>query len=123
MELATGDQGGGLFGVLPFDRDRAPQGIDHLFRGGVALEASQPRRIGKHEWAHVIYRRENGSLSEYYIWRRADQLWPDRAAGWRHGHDWPTYDHNRSDDGLPSSLLALWESVQEVRRRYGLGWS
>lgn len=110
-----------LFGDLPKDRERSPTNLQTLFWGDV-LEASEPMTIGRHQWATVIWRRGEGGVYEAYIWRPV--LFGqdgNRDLGWKREEHWPTYDHNRSDHGLPMTLRQLWMRNAEARRRHGIG--
>lgn len=96
--------------VPPVAAEAAPE-VAHLFDGPV-LHTGPVERIGKHDWIVVIYhhdRWEKASL--YYAWRAAE------GGEWRHGRDWPRYDGDRSDDGLPLSLRVLWMREAEARAR------
>ena len=70
---------------------------------------SPPMRIGKHDWIvavfeHAIY----GRCTRYCFcgpkvpgWYADGVYLPDQ--------DWPTYDGNHSDGGMPRTLCRLWK--------------
>lgn len=76
------------------------------------IYATAPRRIGVHEWACVVYRHAAYGMCTDYVWRRVDQ---NRGA-FRRADDWPTYDGNDSDSGMPRTLRKLYaENVDAIR--------
>ena len=83
---------------------------------GKIFYRSPPRKIGKHEWRMVVYRshyRTNGKNAFIgYEWRRLDN--PDR---WQRDEDWPRYDWNRHNSGLPKTLRLLHQEHEEERNK------
>ena len=82
---------------------------------GTIYFRSAPRRIGKHEWRMVVYQAHHriGKQRAFigYEWRRLDN--PDR---WRRDEDWPRYDWNRHNSGLPKTLRKIWEEHEDERK-------
>jgi len=108
-----------LFPDLPNPYRTRASDVAPLFDGEI-LFVSDWERIGTHDWCLVIYfSKRFGRPSSYYAWRRSSDV-GQQTAPWHHGHAFPSYDHNRSDDGLPASLIVLWHRAEDERRKHGV---
>ena len=98
--------------------------IRSVFSGDI-LWQSEIRKIGKHDWKITVYQRDDGAFVGYE-WRRAAE-WirgvvneagepyvSEADPWWKTEEDWPKYDHNRSDDGLPVTLAKWYEEDRDV---------
>lgn len=106
-----------LFDVAAAPPSSGPE-VGFLYARPV-LYASPIMLIGRHEWALVIYDTEHYGTGQDYVWRRADAVGVD--AVWQRGRQWPTYDGNHQDAGMPRSLRRLWEREEPARVAHGLG--
>ncbi len=108
-----------LFPELPNPYRMSAQSVANLIMGDVYF-VSDWERIGAHDWAFVIYRHQVfGWVTSCYVWRRAADH--GRALGaWSRDEDFPTYDKNKADGGLPRSLRVLWHRAAEARAQHGL---
>lgn len=66
--------------------------------------ATPARTIGRHEWLCVVYRHDVYGPCTDYLWRRVSQ---NRGA-FKRGRDWPTYDGDDCDNGMPRTLRKLY---------------
>lgn len=76
------------------------------------IYTSPAMTIGKHEWRILVFERENCVLQvipdviigtgryTQYQWMRGNQ-WVDST-------EWPTYDFNKSTDGIPAGTARLY---------------
>ncbi len=70
-------------------------------------------RIGKHEWRMVVYVEPRYGNCTSFEWRKAAHKfcgydWP--ATRWAQDVDWPRYDGNHCDGGMPKTLRKLYEA-------------
>lgn len=71
------------------------------------LYTSPPMRIGKHWWRCIVYRHPIYAACTQYQWVRAGVSWTGEK--WRSDRDWPRFNGNDTDLGLPRSLGKLYE--------------
>ncbi len=107
-----------LFPDIPNPYRMSPSDVAHLFDGEI-LFVSDWERIGVHDWCLVIYSSRLYGPSNYYAWRRSADV-GQPVSPWRHGQDFPSYDRDRSDDGLPTSLIVLWHRAEAELRTHGV---
>lgn len=91
------------------------------------LWTSEPLVIGKHEWRIVvgdflhlvaidraIGRHNTNGRATFYEWRPL--AYRGNSRDWRDEREWPTYDGDRSDCGIPRTLRKLWERERTTIR-------
>jgi hypothetical protein len=78
--------------------------------GAAVYFASEPMKVGKHEWRVLVYESEYHGRCTQYEWRIIDPPWQLGCHGhdWRDHARWPTYDGNKGYSGLPKTLQKLY---------------
>lgn len=74
--------------------------------------ATPAARVGKHEWRCCVRPYRLMATSLHPEATTLCTAWEFRRAGdslWRSSKEWPTYDDHKYDDGLPKSLVKVWE--------------
>jgi hypothetical protein len=76
------------------------------------IYATPAAKVGKHEWRQCVRLFEFGGY--YGIPRHTEPatVWEFRRIGadeWQDRKLWPSWDHNKWDDGLPAGLVKIWE--------------
>ena len=72
---------------------------------------AEPMRIGKHEWTVIVHTGRFGRCT-LYLWRPFPEPWdfPGAAERWRPHTEWPSYNGDHCDGGMPKSLRKLYEA-------------
>ena len=74
-----------------------------MFSTDKVIYTSPAMTIGKHEWRILVFERDVVIRTDrftQYQWLRGER-WVDST-------EWPTYDHNKSTDGIPAGTARLY---------------
>ena len=89
-------------------------GVVHRRPGEPIVAATEPKKIGQHEWRIIAYELRNSDgdvdVRADYQWRPLpDPSYPSHPHDehWEDSDRWPSYDWNRSNYGLPLSIKKL----------------
>src|SRR5687767_635753 len=76
----------------------------HSIHNGV-LYSTPAYLIGKHYWRCTVYRHASyGAVTDWEWIRESDRLGYEGSCFWNTCHDWPTYNGDKCDGGMPKGL-------------------
>ena len=101
--------------------------IRSVFSGEIFWQ-SGIRQIGKHDWKITIYQDDNNVFVDYEWCRAAERIKgvvtrngepyiSEADPWWKPASQWPKYDGNKSDAGLPRTLASWYAEHKETIQR------